>query len=123
MVSRAPKPPRPPKDLGLAGRKLWTSVLSDYELAGHEMLLLVRAARCADACDQLQAVVDDEGIMQEFSPGRSRVHPAAVELRHLNLTLARLIVSLRVPLGEADDADRPSARGIRGTYTGLTVAE
>jgi hypothetical protein len=33
-----------------------------------------------------------------------RAHPAAVELRQQQMTLARIIVALRVPLGEQQDA-------------------
>ncbi|WP_262391383.1 hypothetical protein [Nocardiopsis sp. CNR-923] len=49
--------------------------------------------------------------------GETRTHPALVELRNQRILLARLLVALRVPLGEEDDgAERPQVRAVRGVY-------
>jgi hypothetical protein len=45
-----------------------------------------------------------------------RAHPALVELRQQRITLARLIVALRVPLGEQEGRARSQYRGLRGAY-------
>ncbi len=50
-----------------------------------------------------------------------RANPALVELRQQRILLARLIVALRVPLGEAEDMvakgpARTQRRGARGVY-------
>jgi len=61
----------------------------------------------------LQALVDTEGPIVE-----GRAHPALVELRQQRILLARLVVALRVPMGEQDDESpqRPQYRGTRGVY-------
>jgi hypothetical protein len=46
-----------PAGLESAGKKLWRSVLSVYELAPHELLLLERAARCADPLAKIDRLI------------------------------------------------------------------
>jgi hypothetical protein len=102
-----------PAGTGPAGRRLWKATLAEFELAEHEMALLRQAVRVADTCEDLQAVVDAEGPLVG-----GRTHPALVELRAQRLLLARLVVALRVPLGDQEDAQpgRTQRRGIRGVY-------
>ncbi len=121
------KIPPPPSGTGPAGRHLWRAVLADFELAEHEAVLLREAVRVVEVCADLQAVIDAEGVMATSRLGDLRVHPAVTELRQQRLVLARLIVALRVPLGDQEDQPTaaPSAtvarlqrRGIRGVYGG-----
>lgn len=114
--------PRAPEAAGTAGKRLWRAVLSEFELAEHEMALLRQAVRVADLCDQLQAVVEAEGPMLRVD-GHPRTHPAVVELRQQRIVLARLVVALRVPLGDqeqdgasAGEPTRLQRRGTRGFY-------
>lgn len=104
---------KPPTGTKAAGRRLWKSITDEFDLDEHELQLLVQACRTADLCDDLQTVLNREGTMTA-----GRVHPAAVELRHQRLTLARLVVALRVPLGAEDDQapQRTQRRGTRGVY-------
>lgn len=114
-----PEPiPRAPAGLRAAGTRLWRAVLADYELDEHELTLLRQAVRVADLCDQLQTVVETEGPMITDAQQQPRTHPAAVELRQQRIVLARLIVALRVPLGEESDTGGPrtARRGLRGVY-------
>ncbi len=107
--------PAPPKGTRAAGRRLWRAVLNDYDLAEHELTLLRQAVHVADLCKDLQQRVDDEGPLLG-----DRAHPALVELRQQRILLARLIVALRVPLGEEEEAkpaaSRSQRRGLRGVY-------
>jgi hypothetical protein len=115
--------PSPPEGTKTAGRRLWKSVLSDFELEEHEQVLLVQAVRVADLCEDLQAVVDQEGPLLSVD-GLPRTHPAVIELRQQRLVLARLIVALRVPLGDEGQqhsstkhgAQRLQRRSTRGFY-------
>ncbi|MBQ0902680.1 hypothetical protein [Micromonospora sp. U21] len=114
--------PAAPKGLGTAGSRLWRSVLDAFELSEQGLTLLRQASRTADLCDQLQAVVDVEGPMVSAKDDGQRAHPALVELRQQRITLARLLVALRVPIGDDDDAVRTQRRGIRGVYGGRGAA-
>jgi hypothetical protein len=106
------KPPAP-QGLGAAGKRLWKAVLDDFDLEEHELALLRQAVRVADLCEDLQAQVDAEGLIIG-----GRTHPALVELRQQRILLARLVVALRVPMGEQEGQapQRGQYRGVRGVY-------
>ena len=90
--------------------------MSDFELAEHEKLILTQAAHMADTCEQLQEIINREGAMIAARDGGLRTHPACRELRQQRAALARIIVALRVPLG--DESTRTGQyRGLRGAYT------
>ena len=113
--------PAPPDGLADAGRRLWTSVVTDYELDVHELLLLQQACRCADTLDRLAAVAADSPVTVHNVKGDEVPHPTLTESRQQALTLARLLASLRLPSGE--ESDRPQRRGAaRGTYGVRSVA-
>ena len=107
--------PKAPANLGAAGRRLWRSVLKEFDLEEHELALLRRACHVADRCDQLQAVIDSEGLFETNRLNERKMHPAVPELRQQEILFAKLIVAMRVPLGEAgDDEARPQLRALRG---------
>lgn len=105
-----------PKGLKPAGRRLWRSGLAAFELAEHELSLLRQACAVADLCEGLQVLVDQDGSLLD-----GKVHPALVELRLQRILLARLVVALRVPMGDQEEASndrsgRLQHRGTRGVY-------
>lgn len=111
--------PPAPRGSGTEGRKLWRSILQEYDLAEHEVALLVRACRVADTCAALQEVVDRDGPLTTTRLGEVKASAAVVELRQQSIVLARLIVALRVPLGDQEDGSqaRLQRRGARGVYS------
>ncbi len=120
--SRVPPIPRPPKAAKAEGRRLWRAVLADYELEEHELALLRQAVAAADHCTALRDIVEQDGPIVA-SPQGDKAHPALVELRQQQVTLARLLAALRVPLGEEGSGAKtsPSPRlqrrsGARGVY-------
>ena len=111
--------PSPPTGTGAAGRRLWLSVVTDYDLDEHERAVLVEAVRTVDVLDELDAAVRSEGAIVD-GPQGSRANPAAVEARQQRIVLARLLAALRMPVGEAGDEQanaRPRRRGPRGVYS------
>lgn len=110
---KSDKIPAAPNGTRAAGRRLWRAVLEEFELAEHELSLLRQAVHVADLCESLQTTVDAEGLIVA-----GRTHPALVELRQQRVLLARLVVALRVPMGEQDEDPRGRAqyRGTRGVY-------
>lgn len=116
----APPPPAP-EGAGARGLRLWTSITSEYELAAHELVGLEEMVRIADTLDELHRIVQAEGLMVAVLPHGTKMHPAAVEIRQLTITFARVAAALRLPSGDEDDAaggmGRPQRRGgVRGTY-------
>lgn len=86
-----------PRGLGAAGRRLWKSVTDDFDLEGHEKLLLTEVCRTADLCNDLAA--------RAAKTGGSKF---LVELRQQRLTLARLMSAMKLPSGIAEDQAPPS---------------
>ena len=87
--------------------------MTDFDLSEHELTLLRQAVAVADVCDDLQKTVAADGLLVV-----GKAHPALVELRQQRVLLARLIVALRVPLGDEDNQQpqRSQYRGTRGVY-------
>lgn len=113
-------PENAPRGTRAAGKRLWESVLSEYELEEHERALLVEAVRTVDLLTDLEAMVSAEGSVIDSPQGR-KAHPAVVEARQQRIALARLLAALRLPAGDEDDkqsnARRPQRRsGARGIY-------
>ena len=117
-TENAKNAPSPPTGTGAAGRRLWVSVVSDYEMDEHELAVLVEATRTVDLLDELNAAVRSEGAIVESPQGR-KAHPAVVEARQQRVVLARLLAAMRMPVGEAGDLQahaRARRRGPRGVY-------
>ena len=106
---------KPPKDLGPAGRRLFTSIADEFDLEIFEELLLLEAARCADRLDTLAAAQKGADLVITNSRGDLVTSPFLVEARMQQINLTRLLASLRLPQGESDA--RPQRRGAaRGAY-------
>lgn len=107
------KPPPAPSGLRRSGRALWRAVLGAFELDEHERAMLLQACRTVDSLDDLQAALDDEGVISA-TPQGPRAHPALVEARQQRITLARLLTALQLPAGEETTTSRtrPGARGV-----------
>jgi hypothetical protein len=89
---------------------LWASVNRAYELAPHELAVLVECCRTVTGLDDLARVVAAEGVMLD-----GKAHPAVVESRQQRLALGRLLVTLRVP--DETTGARAQHRGrLRGAY-------
>ena len=117
----AQETPKPPSGLRRSGRALWRAVMTDYELDEHETTVLKEACRTADSLDDLQALLEAEGLMSSTSQG-PRVHPALVELRQQRITFARLLTALRIPTGDEDSRTqtRGTPRGVYGIAGGVS---
>ncbi|MCT2088345.1 terminase [Micrococcus terreus] len=103
-----------PRGLRAGGKRLWTAVTDEFELAEHELSVLVEACRTVDALAELEKIIRAEGVTN-VSPQGVRAHPALVEARQQRVTLAKLVASLRIPMDDAQSVGRlPQQRvGIR----------
>jgi hypothetical protein len=105
--------PDPPADLGDSGRALWDELLSSFEFDAQDVALVLEACRVKDRLEALDAVVRADGVTVE-SPQGVKAHPALVEARQQEITLTRIIASLRLP---DEDGSRAQRRGsARGAY-------
>src|SRR5215216_2908060 len=79
----ANKPPSPPAGLSAAARKLWRTVVTEYELTPADLRILREAAFAFDRAEQARETVTRGGLVYTDRFGAPRQHPAAgLELRH-----------------------------------------
>jgi hypothetical protein len=90
-----------------SGKAIWAAIVASLGLDPQEEHLLLEACRVADRLDGLDAVLRREGLTLPDS----RPHPALVESRQQEITLTRLIASLRLPEDLAEPDRRPQRRG------------
>ena len=110
MTTAHPKP-RPPANLGPAGRGLWRQLTAEYVFAPAETPVLAAACRQLDTVADLDAAVAAEGVLTTGSRQQTVVHPAVQEARLGRVAVARLLSSLSIP----DEQDRPrTAASLRG---------
>ena len=105
----------PPKGLSAPGRKLWKAITDDYDLATHELQVLTEAARTVDLLAELEELIQRDGPTVPGLHG-DKINPAAIEARQQRITLARLLVALRIPVEDESGAPRTQRRGVRGVY-------
>ena len=108
----------PVQRFGAAGSQLWDSVIDVLVLDAHEERLLTELCRTADQMDELQAIVERDGVLSDSSQG-VRAHPALQELRQQRIAFARLLTALGLPSGIHDAKDRTRkrhSRPVRGVY-------
>lgn len=111
--------PRVPGGSREPGKRLWKSIVDEFELDEHELALLLEAVRTVDVLDLLDARIRRDGPIVS-SPQGDKANPALVEARQQRIALARLLAVLRLPAG--DESDRKSGMraqrrvGARGTY-------
>jgi hypothetical protein len=98
-----------PAGLSAAGRRFYRSVISEFDLDDHEAAILAEASRTVDLLDDLQAQIDENGLILDSHGGR--INPAVVEARQQRLALLKLISALRLPVDVLeDDAPRRPSR-------------
>jgi hypothetical protein len=118
-----PRTPPAPKGTKASGKRLWRSILTEYELEEHELALLREMVRTVDQLDALQTITERDGLLVASQGLGRKVHPAMVEARQLRIALARLAAAARLPAGDEESKDakvgtrRPQRRvGVRGPY-------
>jgi hypothetical protein len=108
-----------PKGLGVSGRSLWRSVVEEFELDRHKALVLLQARRTIDRLDRLEVEAASGTVTVVNHRGDQVANPAMVEARQQSLTLARLLVALRMPSGE--QVGRPQRRGAPRAPYGVVI--
>jgi len=112
--------PAPPAGSSAAAKRLWSSVLEEFALDEHELVLLTQAARITTTLDRLDADARRDGVTVATTNGASKPSPCVVEARQQAISLARVLAALRLPAGAAGDHQahaRPQRHvGVRGIH-------
>jgi hypothetical protein len=85
-----------PHGLGYQGRKLWQSVVSEFDLDAepHKRRILFDAARTADLIDKLEKGMAGEPLTVLGSAQQLTIHPLISELRFARALLSQLLARL-----------------------------
>lgn len=74
----------------------------EYEWDEREATLLAIAERQSARIEQLEALLDEQGLTVEGSKGQPRLNPLVAELRLQYAALARTVEGIRLPEESAD---------------------
>jgi len=99
-----------------AGKRLWDSVLDEYELSEHELAVLRQACRQADRLEAIERALEGAPLTVRNVRGDLTSHPLLGESRQASALLARLIAALGLPSGVQDDAPAAPQRSSRRTH-------
>lgn len=91
-----PKTTPPPRSLKTRGRKLWTSIHSEFEPFEHEAALILEVCRTLDTIDTLATSIETDGVMVTGSQGQLVLNSAVAELRQQQAAYARLLPLLNL---------------------------
>lgn len=92
-----------PRGLKPDGKRLWSSVTTDFELDESASAVLAEACYTIDLLAGLRAKLDETPSVIDNAQG-PRMHPLVVEVRQQRLALAKLVASLGLPKELADDS-------------------
>jgi P27 family predicted phage terminase small subunit len=104
--------PDAPDHLTATTKQWYRSVVEEYELDAHHLMLLQSAAETWDELQECRALIARDGLIIEGREGGVRAHPASAILRTARITFARLIRELDLDVAEPGHADtryRPPA--------------
>ena len=108
---------KPPEDLGVRGKELWTSITSGlndgWELDDREREVLVLAARQADDLARLEKEIGTTGVTATGSQGQVVVSPMVPEARQARMAISKLLNTLELPDGEEQPRSQASLRAER----------
>lgn len=92
--------PSAPKGLGPAGRALWKRVLADvaagWELDERDVSCLRGACRAEDRAQELDRLVETEGLMVTGAAGQAKLHPGIPEARAQRQQVALLLARVEM---------------------------
>ncbi|HPK04047.1 MAG TPA: P27 family phage terminase small subunit [Candidatus Sumerlaeota bacterium] len=71
------KIPTPPKNLERSGRRVWKTVLSEYELDGSAREVLAVACLALDRAEGARELIAEHGILLVDRFGQQKANPAA----------------------------------------------
>lgn len=102
------KPPKPPRHLSAAARRLWKEITGTWALEPHHRAVLVKALEAADRAEEARLILARDGLTVNTDGGGVKPHPAVGIERDSRMAFARLIAQLGLDVSEV-----PSAADLR----------
>ncbi|CAN7701957.1 P27 family phage terminase small subunit [Mesorhizobium sp. LjNodule214] len=105
----AEKAQKPPAHLSPAAKKWFRSVIQNFDLDEHHVLLLVLACEALDRGEQARITLAAEGVTFIDRFGSPRAHPCVAIERDSRTAYARLLRELSLDFEDDDAGTRPPA--------------
>ena len=86
---------------------------AEWELTGHERVLLEQACGQFDVAADVDAEVEARGLVVTGSRGQPVLHPAVTEARMARLAAGRLLGQVKMPDADGDSASAATDRARR----------
>ena len=104
--------PRAPDSLDTAGKRLWVSVVADYELSPAELETLRQCCRVTDLLARIDTALIDEDVTVQGYNGQPRPNPLLASAADQRRVLDGLLRSLSLPMPDELEGRRqsPTAR-------------
>jgi len=96
--------PKAPPKLGKAGRDLWRSITSIWELDAKELTILAAICRQVDDVARLEDALATDGLIVTGAAGQPRLNAVVTELRQSRLAVSRMLTDLRLPSDDGTPA-------------------
>lgn len=108
-MTTATTTPKPPRYLSASTRRWWCSVVEQWELEPHHIMVLTAAAEAWDRLQQARTIIGKEGIAMKTRDG-SKAHPAVQVERDSRLAFLRALRELDLDVQPpAESRRRPPA--------------
>ncbi len=86
-----------PAHFAREGKRLWSEIVSSYDLRPDEVRVLADACREADLVERLEVDLRDEPLMVKGSQGQLVASPLVSEVRQHRMVLSALLKALKLP--------------------------
>jgi phage terminase small subunit len=96
--------PTPPRDLGMEGRRLWRTVLTNWEVDERELLVVADACRQADRAEEARQRIASDGVVVPGATGGLKPNPAV----QIEATAMKLAGQLLASVGIKTERERDS---------------
>lgn len=107
MSEETPAPPKPPRGLKTAGRRLWNDIIAKWELRPDELRVLAKACQLEDNVVRLQKGLEEAPLTSEGSMGQEVIHPLFQEIRQQMTSQASLLRQLKLEEAAEEAESRP----------------
>lgn len=112
------KVPTPPKRLRAAGKRVWRNLHGELPAGWHydarELENLEAAAVLTDRLEQLNDLIDQDGLMVAGSKGQKVLNPAITEARQVSAAISKHLGLIEIPNLETGKTE--TAATVRGRH-------
>ena len=106
--------PKPPRHLKAPTKRWWRSVVNEWVLSEHHIILLTKTCEALDRNAQAREAIAKDGLTTRTADGGVKMHPAVRVEAETRIAVARLLRELDLDVEPPAAEKRPPAlRSVR----------